>query len=421
MPANTWLSVSQLNRYIKSIMEQNMPLRDVFLRGEISNFKGQYASGHFYFTLKDKDAAIKAVMFRSYASQVRFTPENGMTVLVRGEVSVYERDGVYQLYCREMQPDGVGDLSLAFEQLKKKLSAEGLFDPAHKKPIPRFPQVIGIITAKTGAALQDMLNVLGRRYPSVVVLVRSVLVQGEKSAADLRSAVRQMDELGLCDLLIIGRGGGSLEDLWSFNDEALAREIYRCKTPIISAVGHEVDFTICDFVADLRAPTPSAAAELAVPDAKELQTMLFSAERQMQEKVTARIRLLESRFGNQKRISDSMAAKISHLEEKLRGYENHQALKTPYYTIEKAQTKLDLQKKQLLNQIELRLEKETSRLGKNAGILDSLSPFKTLSRGYSAVSREGKHIISVKQIKKDDIVRLQFHDGAATAKIVGEE
>ncbi len=421
MPANTWLSVSQLNRYIKSIMEQNMPLRDVFLRGEISNFKGQYASGHFYFTLKDKDAAIKAVMFRSYASQVRFTPENGMTVLVRGEVSVYERDGVYQLYCREMQPDGVGDLSLAFEQLKKKLSAEGLFDPAHKKPIPRFPQVIGIITAKTGAALQDMLNVLSRRYPSVVVLVRSVLVQGEKSAADLRSAVRQMDELGLCDLLIIGRGGGSLEDLWSFNDEALAREIYRCKTPIISAVGHEVDFTICDFVADLRAPTPSAAAELAVPDAKELQTMLFSAERQMQEKVTARIRLLESRFGNQKRISDSLTAKISHLEEKLRGYENHQALKTPYYTIEKAQTKLDLQKKQLLDQIELCLEKETSRLGKNAGILDSLSPFKTLSRGYSAVSREGKHIISVKQIKKDDIVRLQFHDGAATAKIVGEE
>ena len=421
MPANTWLSVSQLNRYVKSILEQNLPLRDVFIRGEISNFKGQYASGHLYFTLKDKDASIKAVMFRSHASQIRFTPENGMTVLVRGEVNVFERDGVYQIYCREMQPDGIGDLSLAFEQLKKKLSAEGLFDPAHKKPIPPFPQVIGIITAKTGAALQDMLNVLSRRYPSVVVLVRSVLVQGEKSAADLRAAVRQMDELGLCDLLIIGRGGGSLEDLWSFNDEGLAREIFRCKTPVISAVGHEVDFTICDFVADLRAPTPSAAAELAVPDTIELQSRLFSVERQMQEKIESRIRLLESRFGSHKRIADSIGVRLMQMEEKLKGFQNHQALKTPYYTIEKAQTKLDQQKEQLIDRMTQRLEKDSNRLVKNVGMLDSLSPFKVLGRGYTAVSMNGKHVVSVKEVKCDDIVDLRFADGSTKAKIVGEE
>lgn len=421
MPANTWLSVSQLNRYVKSILEQNLPLRDVFIRGEISNFKGQYASGHLYFTLKDKDASIKAVMFRSHASQIRFTPENGMTVLVRGEVNVFERDGVYQIYCREMQPDGIGDLSLAFEQLKKKLSAEGLFDPAHKKPIPPFPQVIGIITAKTGAALQDMLNVLSRRYPSVVVLVRSVLVQGEKSAADLRAAVRQMDELGLCDLLIIGRGGGSLEDLWSFNDEGLAREIYRCTTPVISAVGHEVDFTICDFVADLRAPTPSAAAELAVPDTIELQSRLFSLERQMQEKTESRIRLLESCFGSHKRIADSIGVRLMQMEEKLKGFQNHQALKTPYYTIEKAQTKLDQQKEQLIDRMTQRLEKDSNRLVKNVGMLDSLSPFKVLGRGYTAVSMNGKHVVSVKEVKCDDIVDLRFADGSTKAKIVGEE
>ena len=354
MPNSTVLSVSQLNRYIKSLFEQNLQLKDVFIHGEISNFKGQYASGHLYFTLKDKDAAVKAVMFRNFASRIHFTPENGMTVLVRGEVGVYDRDGVYQIYCREMQPDGIGDLSLAFEQLKKKLSSEGLFDPAHKKPIPRFPQVIGIITAKSGAALQDMLNILRRRYPLVTVLVRSVLVQGEKSAADLKAAIRQMDELGLCDLLIIGRGGGSLEDLWSFNDEALAREIFCCRTPIISAVGHEVDFTICDFTADLRAPTPSAAAELAVPDKKELEFQLFSYERQMVQKIENRIHLLEAQFGRQKRVNDSLNGRLSALQAKIEGYQNHQALRSPYYA---------------LAQVKARVEEQISRLNTLIGRL----------------------------------------------------
>ena len=418
MPKDTVLSVSQLNRYIKSLFEQNLQLKDIFVRGEISNFKGQYASGHFYFTLKDKDAAVKAVMFRNFASRVHFTPENGMTVLVRGEVGVYDRDGVYQIYCREMQPDGVGDLSLAFEQLKKKLSEEGLFDPAHKKPIPRFPQVIGSITAKTGAALQDMLNILQRRYPLAVVLVRSVLVQGEKSAADLCAAVRQMDELGLCDLLIIGRGGGSLEDLWSFNDEALAREIFRCRTPIISAVGHEIDFSICDFVADLRAPTPSAAAELAVPDKKDLQFQLFSYEQQMVQKIDGRIQVLETHFRRQKRIGDSLNGRLSALQAKLEGYQNHQALRSPYYAVERAKAHVEEQAARLNALLPIRLERETARLGRAAGILDSLSPFKVMARGFSVITVHGKTVNRTGQLKAGDQVTLCLTDGTVPAQIL---
>lgn len=423
MPKDTVLSVSQLNRYIKSLFEENLLLKDVFVRGEISNFKGQYASGHLYFTLKDKDAAVRAVMFRSYAAGIHFTPENGMTVLVRGEVGVYDRDGVYQIYCHEMQPDGVGDLSLAFEQLKKKLSEEGLFDPGHKKTLPRFPQIIGIITAKTGAALQDMLNILRRRYSPVVVLVRSVLVQGDKSAADLCAAVRQMDALGLCDVLIIGRGGGSLEDLWSFNDETLAREIFRCNTPIISAVGHEVDFTICDFVADLRAPTPSAAAELAVPDIKDLQFQLFSCERQIAQKLETRIQMLETRFGRQRRINDSLNGRFTALQERLDGYQNHQALRSPYYAVKQAQARVSERSARLDAVFLSRLERESSRLSKAAGILDSLSPFKVMARGYTAITMRGKAVNSAGQLKAGDQVELRLADGTVPAEILpkGEE
>lgn len=415
------LSVSQLNRYIKSLLEQNPQLRDVFVRGEISNFKGQYASGHFYFTLKDQEAAVKVVMFRSFASKVHFTPENGMTVLIRGEVSVYDRDGVYQIYCHEMQPDGVGDLSLAFEQLKKKLSEEGLFDPAHKKAIPRFPQIIGIITAKTGAALQDMLNILRRRYPSVVVLVRSVLVQGEKSAADLCDAVAQMDTLGLCDVLIVGRGGGSLEDLWSFNDENLARAIFRCKTPVISAVGHEVDYTICDFVADLRAPTPSAAAELAVPDQKDLQFQLLSYERQMEQQIENKIDILQTRFGQQKRMTDSMRSLLRTLQTKIQSYENHRALRSAYYSIAGAQMKMDHMKAKLASSMGTVLEKAEGQLAKNAGMLDSFSPLKVLDRGYCIATKNRKTVYTVGQLQVGDPVQLRMSDGTVSAEILKKE
>ncbi len=421
MPQNTVVSVSQLNRYIKSLFEQNIQLKDVFIRGEISNFKGQYASGHFYFTLKDKDSAIKAIMFRNYASQVHFVPENGMTVLVRGEVGVYDRDGVYQIYCREMQPDGIGDLSLAFEQLKKKLLAEGLFDAEKKKPIPRFPQVIGIITAKTGAALQDMLNILKRRYPLATVLIRSVLVQGEKSAADLCAAVRQMDELGQCDLLIIGRGGGSLEDLWSFNDETLAREIFRCRTPVISAVGHEIDYTICDFVADLRAPTPSAAAELAVPDQTDLQFQLLSYERQMTQKLESKIQCLENDFGKQRRIVDHFNRHFAVLQAKLETYQSHLSLRAPDLRLKREKARVKEQSDRLQASVFRRLEREEDRLKNAASMLNTLSPLQVMTRGFSVVTAKGKVVSSAAHLKLEEQVRLHMLDGTACAKILSKE
>lgn len=421
MPQNTVVSVSQLNRYIKSLFEQNIQLKDVFIRGEISNFKGQYASGHFYFTLKDKDSSIKAIMFRNYASQVHFVPENGMTVLVRGEVGVYDRDGVYQIYCREMQPDGIGDLSLAFEQLKKKLLAEGLFDTEKKKPIPRFPQVIGIITAKTGAALQDMLNILKRRYPLATVLIRSVLVQGEKSAADLCAAVRQMDELGQCDLLIIGRGGGSLEDLWSFNDETLAREIFRCRTPVISAVGHEIDYTICDFVADMRAPTPSAAAELAVPDQTDLQFQLLSYERQMTQKLESKIQCLENDFGKQRRIVDHFNRRFAVLQAKLETYQSHLSLRAPDLRLKREKARVKEQSDRLQASVFRRLEREENRLKNATSMLNTLSPLQVMTRGFSVVTVKGKVVSSAAHLKLEEQVRLHMLDGTACAKILSKE
>lgn len=421
MPQNTVVSVSQLNRYIKSLFEQNIQLKDLFIKGEISNFKGQYASGHFYFTLKDKDSVIKAVMFRNYASKVHFVPENGMTVLVRGEVGVYDRDGVYQIYCREMQPDGVGDLSLAFEQLKRKLSEEGLFDLKKKKSIPRFPQVIGVITAKTGAALQDMLNILERRYPLATVLVRSVLVQGEKSAADLCAAVRQMDELGQCDLLIIGRGGGSLEDLWSFNDEMLAREIFRCRTPVISAVGHEIDFTICDFVADLRAPTPSAAAELAVPDQTDLQFQLLSYEQQLVQKLEKKIQRLENDFGQQYRITDRFSRCIAALQAKIEAYQNHLSLRSPHLKVKREQALVQEQLDRLNASVFRRLEREEIRLKNAASMLNMLSPLQVMARGFSVIMAQGKVVCCTEQLSLGEQVFLHMLDGTASAQILSKE
>ena len=263
------LTVSQLNRYVKSRMDADENLYNVFLVGEISNFTNHYKTGHFYFSLKDEEAQIKAVMFRGNAAKVKFRVENGLRVIIRGRVSLYEAAGSYQVFVDDMQPDGTGALQLAFEQLKEKLQSEGLFAEAHKKPIPKYPERIGVITSETGAAIQDILNVLGRRYPLAEVILAPVLVQGEEAPNQLISAVDQFNRLNCADVLIIGRGGGSAEDLWAFNDEGLARAVYRSNIPVISAVGHETDFTICDFVADLRAPTPSAAAELAAPNIQQ--------------------------------------------------------------------------------------------------------------------------------------------------------
>ena len=268
-------SVSELNGYIKRIIESNRTLASVTVKGEISNFTA-HRSGHFYFSLKDSEGQIKAVMFRSRAQTLRFMPESGMKVIVHGSVSVYERDGVYQLYASSIQPDGIGALYLAYEQLKEKLYKNGIFDPAHKMPLPKYPEKIGVITSPTGAAVRDIINVLKRRYPIASIYLYPSLVQGDGAEEDLIKAVDYFDRSNLCDVIIIGRGGGSIEDLWAFNSEKLAMRIFDCKIPIISAVGHETDFTICDFVADMRAPTPSAAAEISAPDIAELLLRLDS-------------------------------------------------------------------------------------------------------------------------------------------------
>ncbi|MDD2955227.1 MAG: exodeoxyribonuclease VII large subunit [Oscillospiraceae bacterium] len=394
------LTVSQCNRYIKSLLDENALLSDITLKGEISNFKGQYASGHFYFTLKDQECSIRAVMFRGYASKVRFTPENGMTVLVRGQVSVYDRDGVYQIYCKEMQPDGVGELALAFEQLKRRLEAEKLFDPARKKPIPRYPRVIGVVTAKTGAALQDILNILRRRYPAAVVLVRSALVQGESAAEDIAAGIRQLDALGLCDVMIVGRGGGSLEDLWCFNDERVARAVYACRTPVISAVGHEVDFTICDFVADLRAPTPSAAAELAAPDVQEVQMRLLEMEG---------------------RIKKRLDAQINTLSARVEGYRSHKALSSPAYAIDRWAGRLESLQRAMGERMGARLEVLEHRFSGIAGRLHSLSPLMVLSRGYAIASKNGEPVTSQAQVQEGDLLELRLKDGRIKASVTEKE
>ncbi|MBQ1617821.1 MAG: exodeoxyribonuclease VII large subunit, partial [Ruminococcus sp.] len=267
----TALTVSQLTQYIKSTIESDPKLMMVFLTGEISGLRMFRPNGHNYFVLKDSGAVISATLFAGYARSLKFRPQDGMKVICRGKIELYPPHGKYQIIIEDMQPDGVGALNLAFEQLKKKLASQGLFDTAHKKPIPRFPRTVGVITSPTGAAFQDIKNILTRRFPCADIILYPTQVQGDAAAAQLTQAVTELDASGLCDTIIIGRGGGSIEDLWAFNDEALARAVYACHTPIISAVGHEIDFTICDFAADLRAPTPSAAAEIAVPDSMELK------------------------------------------------------------------------------------------------------------------------------------------------------
>ena len=290
------LSVKQLNMYVKSLVEGDARLAFISIKGEISNFKNHFSSGHFYFTLKDNDAAIRCVMFRSYASAVKFRPEDGMEVILTGRVSIYERDGQYQFYAEEMHNAGQGDISVQFEQIKKKLADEGLFDEENKRPIPKFPENIAVVTSDTGAAVQDIMNILSRRYPKARVVMCPVAVQGELAAPDMIKTLERIYALDNIDLIIIGRGGGSIEDLWAFNNEALARKIYESPVPVISAVGHETDFTICDFVADLRAPTPSAAAELAVPDSAELKGIIEKLQSNMCSQLRAKYNYCEARF-----------------------------------------------------------------------------------------------------------------------------
>ena len=391
------LSVRQLNFYIKSLIDGDPMLNFVTVLGEISNLKNHYQSGHIYFTLKDTDASINCVMFRSNATRIKFTPENGQQVIVRGRVSVYERDGVYQIYAEEMNDAGLGDIALKFEQTKKKLEAEGLFDIDSKRKIPEFPKKIAVVTSPTGAAVRDIVNIISRRWKLAEILICPVSVQGDNAVPEMLSALDRLYELDDIDVCIIGRGGGSAEDLWAFNDERLAYKIYESPFPVISAVGHETDFTISDFVADLRAPTPSAAAELAVPDCEEISSYLSKREGQLNN-------LLKAKYEN------------SYLKfERLR---DNRVFTNPVEAIISGRAQsVDLLSDRMTYSLRETIANLKLSLSKSAAGLDALSPLKTLARGYTVASVEGKTVASVKQLKKDDILDIRFADGRAVAQI----
>lgn len=391
------LSVSQLNRYIKMNFDADENLANIFISGEISNFTNHYRTGHLYFTLKDDSAAVRAVMFNSSAKRLKFMPEDGMKVIARGRVSVYEASGQYQLYVDDMQPDGVGALNLAYEQLKEKLQKEGLFSEHHKKPLPPYPEKVGVITSPTGAAVRDIINVLGRRFPYAEIVFCPVLVQGEGAHLQLTDAVNLFNSERAADVIIIGRGGGSIEDLWEFNDEGLARAVYNSEIPVISAVGHETDFTICDFVADMRAPTPSAAAELAVPDANELQYALSALKNRM--------------FLN---VSSGIADRRSRLEY----LTSKGALKSPDEMLSNRSQRLDTAFSKMLSSYEKRIGGKKVEFISAATALSKLDPMSVLMRGFAFVSdKNGKNVYSSQALAKGDKINVRFHDGSAVCEV----
>ncbi|MBO5321189.1 MAG: exodeoxyribonuclease VII large subunit [Clostridia bacterium] len=388
------LSVKQLNFYVKNLIEGDPRLSSICVLGEISNLKNHYSSGHIYFTLKDNDASISCVMFRSFASRLKFDLENGMQVAVRGRVSVYEKDGQYRIYAEDITEAGLGDIARRFEQVKVKLEKEGLFDPDSKRPLPKFPKKIAVVTSSSGAAVRDILNILSRRWPVAEVLMCPVSVQGDFAVPEMLEALDGLYALEGIDLCIIGRGGGSAEDLWAFNDEKLAYKIYEAPFPVISAVGHETDFTISDFVADLRAPTPSAAAELAVPDMAEILSQLGAYKDRLSN-------LLKLKFENCKlrleRVSLDKNTAVEFLNSKAE-------------IIDRLSDKLSVELKEKINSCKL-------EFSENAGKLDALSPLKTMARGFSVVSRAEKVLQSVKELKQDDLIDIRFADGTVKAKV----
>ena len=388
------LSVSQVNAYIKSMMDNDVLLCNLCVRGEISNYK-LYPSGHHYFSIKDADGALRCVMFRGNAVRLRFRPENGMKVLVTGRISVFPRDGAYQLYCTSLTPDGVGDLYVAFEQLKAKLAAEGLFDPAHKKPLPKFPHRIAIITSGAGAAVMDMLRILGKRYPLSKVMVLPVRVQGVEAPAEIAGAIRYANRYQIADLIITGRGGGSIEDLWAFNDERVARAVYASEIPVISAVGHEPDVTICDFVADVRAATPSNGAELAAPDQAQLRSQLQTAQTRLLEAVTKQLKL-----------SRQALASLS----------GKRVLQSPENYLQDKRMQLDYLHQQLIASSQRQVAEKKQRFIHLTASLEAMSPLKVLARGYSVVRAEdGALIRDASALHTGERIRVQMQKGSLTA------
>lgn len=389
------LTVSQLNRYIAFRIKEDKQLKGILISGEISNFTNHTKSGHLYFTLKDSTSSVKAVMFASAASQLRFVPASGMRVIISANVQVYERDGVYQLYVNDMQPDGIGTLYIAFEQLKERLSAEGLFDESLKKPLPEFPTKIGIVTSIEAAALQDMLNIISRRYPIAEVVIYPCLVQGASAPESICSALKRADS-GENDIIIIGRGGGSLEDLMAFNSESVARAIFNCETPVISAVGHETDTTIADYAADLRAPTPSAAAELAVPELSSLINFFNASQKVLEKKLIDKTVFLRLQLENRERSLVSAE---------------------PKNRIENSKKLLDERKHRLQELLKIQTELKSAELKAKISALDNLSPTKIMMRGYSLVYKDDKLIHSVSELKTGDNISVKLHDGEIEAAV----
>lgn len=390
------VTVTQLNKYLKDRFDEDENLKAILVKGEISNFKNHY-TGHLYFTLKDENSLIKCIMFKSYAERLAFKPKDGMQVMVFGSVSVFERDGAYQIYVKSMLEDGMGDLHERYEQLKKQLEEEGLFDEKHKKAIPLYPKEIGVLTSQTGAVIRDIINVSTRRNPNVHIRLLPVPVQGAGAAEKIAEKIKIMNDKKLADVIIVGRGGGSLEDLWPFNEEIVARAIYNSEIPIISAVGHETDFTIADFVADLRAPTPSAAAELAVPDVYELKQKINSYQNRYRNSLKKKIELMKLRYEKciKSRVFTDPTRKIKDQYMILDKY------------VKRLETKISiLQKDKKTQFIEL------------VSKLDTLSPLKTLTRGYCLTEKESKIIKSASELKKNDNIKLKFYDGEKTANIL---
>ena len=389
------ITVSELNNYVKNRIAEDEYLNNVYIKGEISNFKHHY-TGHLYFTLKDEKSLIKCIMFKTYTSHLDFEPKDGMKVLILGTVSVFERDGVYQIYCKAMQEDGLGSLYTAYEQLKEKLAAEGLFKEEHKKKIPFMPETIGVLTSRTGSVIRDIMNVSTRRNPNVHIRLLPVPVQGEGASSKIAEAIAFMNEKKLADVIIIARGGGSLEDLWPFNEEVVARAIYASEIPVISAVGHETDFTISDFVADLRAPTPSAAAELAVPDIV---------------KVTKEIE------GYQNRFKLALSKKLEIVKMRYQACIDSKGFQYPLEKVQDSYLTLDDYIKRMQVAITQRHKELYHNLMNQITKLDGLSPLKTLARGYTITQKEGKIIKSVKTLKQDDKIEIKFVDGIVKAVV----
>ena len=390
------ISVTELNKYIKQKIDGDEMLNNVLVKGEISNYKHHY-TGHLYFTLKDDNSLIKCIMFKSYAENLKFEPKDGMKVTIFGTVSVFERDGVYQIYAKAMQEDGLGSLYKAYEEMKARLEKEGLFAPAHKKKIPLMPKCIGVLTSNTGAVIRDIINVSTRRNPNVYIKLLPVPVQGAGAAEKIADAIKLMNEKNLADVIIVARGGGSLEDLWPFNEEVVARAIYASELPVISAVGHETDFTIADFVADLRAPTPSAAAELAVPNISDITLKLEAYNNRFKLELKKKVELMRLRY------------------EKCM---NSRVFKEPLQKINEKYILIDMKVKSMQNNIFNIYNKKKAEMVKHIAKIDALSPLKTLTRGYSIIQLNGKVIKSVHQVKKDDEVDIRLVDGITKAKIM---